>query len=216
LFHLRLESTSGSTSAQETFVSTINVQINPNSSSTVPAGTTKTDQQPQQQLVNDNTPLFWQPNKKMPGFYAPRPGKNTPIRLNTFRNVGRVMAICLLQNELCPIVLSRHVIKYILNRPIKWHDLAFFDSDMYESFRKMVHDTESYLVESIGKAKHSAKLSSTQAIRNAMIKAMNEVDEKIFRPLELTFNIDLPPEEGGINSDLVTNGSNIEVFKKFI
>ena len=96
----------------------------------------------QQTIANDedNSPLFWQPNKN--GFYSPRPGKNTPARLNAFRNVGRIIGICLLQNELLPIPLSRHVIKYILNRPIRWHDLAFFDSVMYESFRKMINETE--------------------------------------------------------------------------
>ena len=165
-----------------------------------------------QQLTNDNTPLFWQPNKKMPGFYSPRPGKNSTIRLNAFRNVGRIIGVCLLQNELCPIVLSRHCIKYILNRPIKWHDLAFFDAEMYESFRKMINDTEKYLLDSIRKARVSqSKLGSKSAMKMALQKAMNDVDEKIFKPLELTFNIDLPNEEGGCNVDLIENGSTIEV-----
>jgi len=35
--------------------------------------------------------LFWQPGKH--GFYSPRPGKNTPERLNAFRNVGRYCVI---------------------------------------------------------------------------------------------------------------------------
>ena len=113
--------------------------------------TSQQQQQPSQQtqqqdqvsnyLINDdNTPLFWQADKK--GFYSPRPGKNSTSRLNAFRNVGRIIGICLLQNELCPLPLSRHVIKYILNRPIKWHDFAFFDSVMFESFRKMIYETE--------------------------------------------------------------------------
>ncbi len=37
--------------------------------------------------LNEYTPLFWQPDKK--GFYAPRPGKNTPERLTAYRNIGR-------------------------------------------------------------------------------------------------------------------------------
>lgn len=37
--------------------------------------------------LEDNVPLFWQPGKR--GFYFPRPGKNSPERLNAFRNVGR-------------------------------------------------------------------------------------------------------------------------------
>jgi E3 ubiquitin-protein ligase EDD1 len=90
--------------------------------------------------LNEYTPLFWQPDKK--GVYAPRPGKHTPERLTAYRNVGRLIGLCLLQNELFPLPLCRHVIKYILNRPIRWHDLAFFDSTMYENLRRTAFDTE--------------------------------------------------------------------------
>ena len=38
--------------------------------------------------------------------------------------------------------MNRHVLKYILGRPIKFHDLAFFDPIMYESLRKLVLDAE--------------------------------------------------------------------------
>lgn len=48
-----------------------------------------------------------------------------------------------MQNELCPIFLSRHVLKYILGRPIRFHDLAFFDPTIYESLRQLVVDAES-------------------------------------------------------------------------
>ena len=37
--------------------------------------------------LDDSSALFWQPGKR--GYYSPRPGKNTPERLNAFRNVGR-------------------------------------------------------------------------------------------------------------------------------
>ena len=37
--------------------------------------------------LEDTSPLYWQPGKR--GYYAPRAGKNTPERLNAFRNVGR-------------------------------------------------------------------------------------------------------------------------------
>jgi E3 ubiquitin-protein ligase EDD1 len=50
--------------------------------------------------------------------------------------------LCLLQNELFPLPLSRHVIKYILNRRIRWHDLAFFDVTMYENLRRTAFDAE--------------------------------------------------------------------------
>ncbi|CAF1093479.1 unnamed protein product [Adineta steineri] len=90
--------------------------------------------------LNEFTPLFWQPDKK--GVYALRPGKPTPERLTAYRNVGRLIGLCLLQNELFPLPLCRHVIKYILNRQIRWHDLAFFDSTMYENLRRTAFDAE--------------------------------------------------------------------------
>ena len=37
--------------------------------------------------LNEDTPLFWQPNQK--GVYAPRPGKHTSERLTAYRNIGR-------------------------------------------------------------------------------------------------------------------------------
>ncbi|CAG2184492.1 EDD1 [Mytilus edulis] len=43
--------------------------------------------------LDDSSPLFWQPGKR--GFYSPRPGKNSPERLNAFRNVGRMYMITL-------------------------------------------------------------------------------------------------------------------------
>jgi len=54
----------------------------------------------------------------------------------------RLIGLCLLQNELCPIFLNRHVMKYILGRAIRFHDLAFFDPVIYESLRQLVVDAE--------------------------------------------------------------------------
>ncbi|GIY27284.1 e3 ubiquitin-protein ligase hyd [Caerostris extrusa] len=90
--------------------------------------------------IDDNCPLFYQPGKR--GFYSPRQGKCSLERLNAFRNVGRVIGLCLLQNELCPIYLNRHVIKFIIGKRIGWHDLAFFDPVLYESLRQVVVDAE--------------------------------------------------------------------------
>jgi len=177
----------------------------------------KADLQPSVSTALDDSPLFWQPDKSMAcaGFYAPRAGLNSTARLNAFRNVGRIMAICLLQNELCPITLSRHTIKYILSKPIKWHDLAFFDSQMYESFRKMIYDAEKLLVAAIVNAKENSATSKLKSkskiIRFALIRAIADVNEQIFKPLDLTFNIDLPKDEDGTNNDLIEDGSKIEV-----
>lgn len=58
----------------------------------------------------------------------------------TFCN--RVIGLCLLQNEICPIFFNRHVLKYVLGRKIGWHDLAFFDPEIYESLRTLLEDSE--------------------------------------------------------------------------
>ena len=53
----------------------------------------------------------------------------------------RLIGLCLLQNELFPLFLQRHVLKYILGRPIRFHDLAFFDPIVYESLRQLISET---------------------------------------------------------------------------
>ncbi|KAL7038434.1 hypothetical protein ACKWTF_009577 [Chironomus riparius] len=129
--------------------------------------------------VDDNAPLFYQPGK--PNFYSPRQGYPSFERINAFRNVGRLIGLCLLQNELLPIFLQRHVLKYILGRQIRFHDLAFFDPIVYESLRQLVKDSQS---------KNGAQL---------------------LQSLELNFVIDLIPEEGGGSVELVNNGRDIIV-----
>jgi E3 ubiquitin-protein ligase EDD1 len=129
--------------------------------------------------VEDSRSLFWQPGKR--GFYSPRPGKNTPERLNGFRNVGRIIGLCLLQNEICPLYLNRHVLKYLLGRKISWHDLAFFDPVMYESLRQLIVDAET---------KDASQMFST---------------------LDLTFSINLSQDEGAEHVDLMPGGADVEV-----
>lgn len=48
-----------------------------------------------------------------------------------------------MQNELFPLFLQRHVLKFILGRTIRFHDLAFFDPIVYESLRQLVKDSQS-------------------------------------------------------------------------
>ena len=96
--------------------------------------------EPPEAPIEDNAPLFYSPGKR--GFYSPVQGKGSAERLNAFRNVGRLIGICLLQNELCPLFLNRHVIKFILGRKVRFHDLAFFDPVIYESLRQLVVDAE--------------------------------------------------------------------------
>ena len=129
----------------------------------------------------ETAPLFYQPGKR--GFYSPRQARPTEVRLNAFRNVGRLMGLCLLQNELCPLFFNRHVIKYILSRSVKFHDLAFFDPVIYESLRQLVVDAE--------------KPGSDNATA--------------LQALDLTFSIDLCIEEGGGSVELVAGGRDLEV-----
>ena len=86
-----------------------------------------------------------------------------------------------MQNEVCPLFFTRHVLKFILGRKVNWHDLAFFDPVMYESLRQLVLDAE--------------KPDSTS----------------MFQALELTFSVETGSEEGGDQVDLVPGGSSIEV-----
>ncbi|RXG73696.1 E3 ubiquitin-protein ligase HACE1 [Armadillidium vulgare] len=96
--------------------------------------------------------------------------------------IYRLIGLCLLQNELCPIYLNRHVLKYILGRPIRFHDLAFFDPIMYESLRKLVLDAEN-----------------------------KESGLVILQALDLNFSVDLIIEEAGGNVELVPGGRGVEV-----
>uniref|UniRef100_F7AHP3 Zinc finger protein n=1 Tax=Ciona intestinalis TaxID=7719 RepID=F7AHP3_CIOIN len=131
--------------------------------------------------VDGGPPLFFQPGKR--GMYAPTSwGEMTDTRLNAYRNVGRILGLCLLQNELSPLPLCRHVLKVILNRKVNWHDLAFFDPTLYESLRQLVLDGESE-------------------------------DGGVLDALELTFSVDLQPEEGGQQVSLIPDGDAIPVTK---
>ncbi len=61
-------------------------------------------------------PLFYQPGKI--GFYAPRVATNTPERLNAYRNIGRLIGLCLLHTEVMTLPLCRHVFKFLLRREV--------------------------------------------------------------------------------------------------
>ena len=72
-------------------------------------------------------PLFYQPGRA--GFYCPRLGKCTKERLDVFRNVGRLIGLCLLQNELIPLPFNRHVLKYILHKEVILFMASFFKQE---------------------------------------------------------------------------------------
>ncbi|CAI4222366.1 unnamed protein product [Auanema sp. JU1783] len=89
----------------------------------------------------DNFPLFVR-SSKTSSFVIPFPGNLSPMRLNAFRNVGRVMGLCLAQGELFPIKLCRHIFKFILDRPIGWLDLQFYDLQLFNSLRQVLLSRE--------------------------------------------------------------------------
>ena len=127
--------------------------------------------EPPEAPIEDNAPLFYSPGKR--GFYSPVQGKGSAERLNAFRNVGRLIGICLLQNELCPLFLNRHVIKFILGRKVRFHDLAFFDPVIYESLRQLVVDAENKVNTFVVLMIHSSEIrvlclmkSSSKRLRN--------------------------------------------------
>ncbi|GMT33624.1 hypothetical protein PFISCL1PPCAC_24921 [Pristionchus fissidentatus] len=133
----------------------------------------------------DDAPLFFRPSKK--AHYSPVPGRLSPARISAFRNIGRVMGLCLMQCEMFPLRLSRHVLKYILGRPLNWHDFAFYDPQMFESLRKLI-------VDGCSTPDH----------------------HQFFDDLQMTFSTQPPPESTGVPSttiDLIPNGSEILVTK---
>merc|ERR1711981_110151 len=75
-----------------------------------------------------------------------------------------------------------HVIKFILGRKVRFHDLAFFDPVIYESLRQLVVDAEN-----------------------------KETSGQLFSALELTFSIDLSVEEGGASIEFIKGGRDVEV-----
>ncbi|CAK5111291.1 unnamed protein product [Meloidogyne enterolobii] len=131
------------------------------------------------------TPLFYKAAAKISGgFYTPITGLNcSSQRLNAFRNVGRLIGICLQHMEIFPLPLSRYVLKYILGRNITWYDLAFFDSSLFDSLRSIVYNENDESYQS----------------------------QEFFNQLEMTFAVDLPAEEGGGTLELKPGGADIPV-----
>ncbi|KAI6241118.1 E3 ubiquitin-protein ligase UBR5 [Aphelenchoides fujianensis] len=82
-------------------------------------------------------PLF---RRTPAGFLTPVGGSNAPHRLLAFRNVGRLIGIALQHGELLPLPLARHVLKFVLGRPVGWFDLAFADPVLFDSLRNVAWD----------------------------------------------------------------------------
>ncbi|KAI6239810.1 E3 ubiquitin-protein ligase UBR5 [Aphelenchoides fujianensis] len=93
--------------------------------------------EPDYSVRREYGPLF---RRTPAGFLAPVGGSNSPHRLLAFRNVGRLIGIALQHGELLPLPLARHVLKFVLGRPVGWFDLAFADPVLFDSLRNVAWD----------------------------------------------------------------------------
>ncbi|CAJ0958085.1 unnamed protein product, partial [Mesorhabditis belari] len=135
----------------------------------------------------DTAPLFYQVSAEQKVF-TPCPGNLSPIRLSAFRNVGRVIGLCLVQQHVFPLHLPRHVWKSILDRPHSFHDLAFVDKELYTRLRDLIIDLKDV-----------------------------EVSTKKLEEIDLYFSCAIPKEEGdGISPqevELCPGGKDIRVTR---
>eukprot|EP00039_Didymoeca_costata_P006165 m.87981 g.87981 ORF g.87981 m.87981 type:complete len:2384 (-) comp13135_c0_seq1:65-7216(-) len=93
------------------------------------------------QSIPEITALFHEPGN--PGFFCPLPGEWNTYRLSWFRNIGRLMGLSVLHNDIFPLTFSRSVLKFMIGRKVAWHDLAFYNPVMYESMRKAIVEAAS-------------------------------------------------------------------------
>lgn len=82
--------------------------------------------------------LFWEKREHKYALVSPHEGRVSAYRMSCFRNIGRLAGFCLLHNVIFPIQFDRHVYKYILGRELGYHDMAFYDVELYEQFRNMI------------------------------------------------------------------------------
>ncbi|KAI6239412.1 E3 ubiquitin-protein ligase UBR5 [Aphelenchoides fujianensis] len=93
--------------------------------------------EPDYSVRREYGPLF---RRTPAGFLTPVAGANSPHRVLAFRNVGRLIGIALQHGELLPLPLARHVLKFVLGRPVGWFDLAFADPVLFDSLRNVAWD----------------------------------------------------------------------------
>ncbi|XP_065322106.1 E3 ubiquitin-protein ligase UBR5-like isoform X2 [Gordionus sp. m RMFG-2023] len=162
--------------------------------------------------------LFHQPGKI--GFYSPMPVKNNSERASAFRNVGRIIGLCLLQNEVFSLQFNRHVLKSIMGKPLSWHDFAFYDPVMYESLRCLLKMAIPFTTSTHDKT----PLQSTSAVDNKETYQPNnryttipdiQESEQFFKHLDLTFSLEETladnQNHATITVDLIPGGSNLPV-----
>ena len=87
-------------------------------------------------------------------------------------------------------------------RPVKFHDLAFFDPVIYESLRQLVVDAEK-------PGSDNATALQVQKIDEHSME--HDYEHLSVQALDLTFSIDLCIEEGGGSVELIQGGRDVEV-----
>ncbi|CAJ0961111.1 unnamed protein product, partial [Mesorhabditis belari] len=90
--------------------------------------------------IDDNAPLFYQMSTGQKVF-SMCPGNGTPKRLSNFRNVGRVFGLALVQKQVLPLSLPRHLWRAIAAETsflLSFHDLAFVDHELYMRLRELI------------------------------------------------------------------------------
>lgn len=101
-----------------------------------------------------------------------------------------MMGIALQQMEIFPLHVCRHVLKYILSRQITWFDLAFYDPAMVSfALKKIIQNLIFFFF----------KFDSLRSI--VYNDAENTAHSNDFyESLQLTFAVDLSPEEVGFEA----------------
>jgi len=119
------------------------------------------------------------------GHYVPVPATCSENRLNAFRNVGRMIGICLQQREIFPIQLARHVLKFILGKTLTWYDLAFFDARLFDSMRSLIYDDDTG----------------------------NPRPKEFYDTLEMNYVMNFSEKEGGSTVELKAGGEDIALTR---
>uniref|UniRef100_A0A7E4ZWY5 E3 ubiquitin-protein ligase UBR5 n=1 Tax=Panagrellus redivivus TaxID=6233 RepID=A0A7E4ZWY5_PANRE len=136
-------------------------------------------------LQREDAPFF---SRLTNGHFVPLIGTGSFNRINGFRNIGRMIGLCLQQREIFPLQLARHVLQFTLGQPLTWYDCAFFDPVIFDSVRALVYNEE---------------------INHAQ-------GDTFYESLCLTFMASSTEKEGARFLELVKGGENISVDRENI
>lgn len=103
--------------------------------------------------------------------------------------------MCLWYKQPIPFLMSRHVLKYMLSRQISWHDVGFYNAELYEGLRRMLA--------------HNEEVSMTD-------EEFKDIYGLTFQITMDTTNIEL--RANGKNCDVTPNNSQeyVELYSKYL